>query len=377
MSLRATGVLLVAGLIGTFGQLVWSDAPILDPAIDSAFEWVIVGDPSNPAYDGPPSDSGFPEPAIVGQVNYVYRMSQTEITVGDWLEFANAFGPLGDPHSIGRDEIFLRQVIGGPPGTYQFIPVDVEDAHLLPVSSVRWRNAARYCNWLHNGKEVSLAALEMGAYDTSTFGGEPGIVTDEIAPLPGARYWLPTLDEWLKAVHYDPVHGWKRYPDGGDDPLLPGPALNPISETNTAYVNPEDEYSFRVGRYPETRSPWGLLDASGGVSEWLSTWQRGFEGLWVYKAGSYARGDVLHLDEVTQFSTGMSWIVQTGRTGFRLASVFVHDQEGDLSGDGRVDFVDLNLLLSYWGEEAGDIDGDGVGNFDDLAIILSQWSCSH
>lgn len=69
----------------------------------------------------------------------------------------------------------------------------------MPVTGITWRDAARSCNWLHNGKAGGVEALVSGAYDTRTFGEGPGGITITDAPrhLPGATFWIPTLDEWL------------------------------------------------------------------------------------------------------------------------------------------------------------------------------------
>lgn len=51
----------------------------------------------------------------------------------------------------------------------------------------------------------------------------------------------------------------------------------------------------------------------------------------------------------------------------------------DLDGDGRVDGVDLSLLLGAWMTDDADADLDGNGEVSgaDLAIILGSWGiCS-
>lgn len=51
---------------------------------------------------------------------------------------------------------------------------------------------------------------------------------------------------------------------------------------------------------------------------------------------------------------------------------------GDLNGDGVVNFSDLLILLSGWGDCGeqcpADLDGDGDIDFSDLLILLSNWS---
>lgn len=50
---------------------------------------------------------------------------------------------------------------------------------------------------------------------------------------------------------------------------------------------------------------------------------------------------------------------------------------GDVTGDGTVNFTDLNLLIAFYGQSgpgnAADIDGDGIVGFSDLNILLSNF----
>ncbi len=352
--------------------------PGIDPVIDGEFDWVIIGAAGNPPYDGPTFN--LMPPNHTGSVSREYRIMRTEISAAQWLEFANAFGPLGDPFRIGRDAREIEPVIGTQ---YVFQYAPGEEMHLAAVSNIQWRNAARYCNWLHNGKDVSLEALETGAYDTTTFGdsecGDAGLpcFTDDPTHLPGARYWIPTLDEWMKAVHYDPETGWRLYPDGGDEPLVSGSALDPQAETNTEYDGPDEAYSYRIGRYPHVQTPWGLLDASGGVSEWLENIQpySGSRPFRRMKAGS-SRGQLLGLvlDHANRFQSDRADLV-TGVTGLRLASRATLDVFADLTGDGVVDFQDLNCVLSEWGTGVADLSGDGQTDFVELTLVIEQWGC--
>lgn len=48
----------------------------------------------------------------------------------------------------------------------------------------------------------------------------------------------------------------------------------------------------------------------------------------------------------------------------------------DLSGDGRVDGIDLAVLLAAWGTAGhpADIDGDGIVDGSDLSVLLARWT---
>jgi sulfatase modifying factor 1 len=149
------------------------------------------------------------------------------------------------------------------------------------VLGITWREAAMYVNWLNNDKATDLWAIMDGAYDVSTFGFEQGIgYTDQAAHHPDARYWIPTLDEWLKAVYYDPDKeglgdgGWWMYPDGSNTPLTVGPPG--VGETNGGPFDGAN--NIPLGAYGVT-TPWGLLDASGGAAEWTEELATGTGGI--------------------------------------------------------------------------------------------------
>jgi len=158
-----------------------------------------------------------------GKVDYVYRMTRTEITVAQWNEFLNAYEPFApdprDPDLLGR--YLFRNTGGGGytpwPGTEQY------------PTNMSWRYAARYANWLHNDKANNAAAFESGAYDTSTFTQNPnGSYNDQRSRSPGAKFWIPSLDEWIKAAYYDPdrygpgEEGYWRNPGSQQELLMSG-----------------------------------------------------------------------------------------------------------------------------------------------------------
>src|SRR5690606_36322403 len=141
-------------------------------------------------------------------------------------------------------------------------------------SVMGWRYIARYCNWLHNGMptgpDAEQWAFETGAYDTSTFTRNPdGSFNDQRERSPGARFFIPSWDEWVKAVYWDPERnegegGWRMYPYGDTVPVPGDPDEG--GQTNASL---NDVGTFDVGSYPDWTTPWGLLDASGGATEWL------------------------------------------------------------------------------------------------------------
>src|SRR4029079_18120648 len=82
-----------------------------------------------------------------------------------------------------------------------------------PVIYVSWFEAIRFANWLHNGQ--GSGDTENGAYTIRP--GTPGYYT--ITRNPGARWWLPSENEWYKAAYHknDGVTGnYWDYPTSSD-----------------------------------------------------------------------------------------------------------------------------------------------------------------
>jgi sulfatase modifying factor 1 len=298
-------------LAACLGLALCAAAPALaDVPPDYGFDFVTIGDTGNVAYEGGP----FGQLAGRGSVNYEYRMATMEISAAQWLEFINIFSPqIGTPFWGQLNTTAPIQPAW--PSTNQFVLTgSASEVGQYPVLGISWRQAAMYVNWLNNDKATDLWAIMDGAYDVSTFDYQEGIgFTDQAAHHPDARYWIPTLDEWLKAVYYDPDKdgtgegGWWLYPDGSDSPLTIGPPG--MGATNGGPFDGAN--NIPLGAYGVT-TPWGLLDASGGAAEWTEELVLGDFGI----AGRMLRGS--HAND--------------GETGWYLDQIDVPGWGGPLSG---------------------------------------------
>ena len=249
--------------------------PASRPVNDHGF--VTIGNVNNPAYQGT-----FPDLTYDGRgsVSYEYRIASREMDSGQFIEFANALNAAQIPGLQASD--FIRGGFGAglhpDTGVTVFFPLSPESVN-WPVRGLSWRLSAVYCNWLHNGKGRAPEAFLSGAYDVSTFGTTGDTWTDQARRSPGAKFWIPSVDEWLKAVNYDPnkdgpgVGGWWDYTNGSNDrPVMGLPGVGETSANIAAQIGAEAAWQIPVGAYADHTTPYGLLDASGGVSEWLEDW---------------------------------------------------------------------------------------------------------
>lgn len=261
----------------------------------------------------------------IGRVDYEFRIARTEVTTSQWLEFVEAYTPFysGTFSSAVSDWGLQGQNLYSATGN------DADPQwYMFPGSEryaadMSWVHATRFCNWLHNGKVNAAWAFESGAYDTSTYQNQgAGIWTGQNQRLPDARFWIPSLDEWTKAMFYDPNKfgsgqgGYYMYPTGSDTPPTQG--LPGSGAQTSVDVGP---VRWDVGSFPNGASPWGLLDGSGGLREMVE-----WDGLPLGQLGGLWRGTsnsltIPILDDRLDYSIVGGAFATFSGGGLRLASV--------------------------------------------------------
>ncbi len=270
---------------GAWGQQVPPTPPSVLPPSDYGHQFVTIGAPGNRAALASEriwnlSGTPYAYPNL-GAVSYEYRMARTEVTVQQYASFVNAYAPFFEAANPGAtsngaftgSHIWRTTLDPSAPPVYVFNPLTANYA-----TDMSWRMAARYCNWLHNGRPTGGAitqdAFERGAYDTSTFTrNADNSLNDQFTRSPDALFWIPSLNEWTKAAHYDPnrygpgpgQEGYWINQGGQDAPLVTG--APGVGQTSASFGPNGERYLVDVGAYANVRSPWGLLDTSGGVSE--------------------------------------------------------------------------------------------------------------
>ena len=349
-------------------------------------EFVAVWDPGNPEMPASKLDDGS---TGYGSVDYIYNIAKYETTNTQYAEFLNAVAS-SDPNSLFNTKMGTTVWGGikrsGKSGSYTYSTWP--NFGNKPVNFVSWFNAARFANWLHNGRPTGVqdaSTTEDGAY---TFSGIETISERNL----GAKYFLPTEHEWDKAAFYEPGaetpdgDGWWKYSSRVD--VFPTPATvdefgnvtNP-GQTTANFRRQSNWNSNTIHGNVTTvgsagsQTFFGAYDMTGNVFEWVladptkpdpNGW-----GPYTVRGGSFRNDGHVTMRErnlVHHDNHGLPG----HDVGFRLASLYVEPNQfnpGDLNVDSFVDGADLLLWQeSIGGNLAGDIDGDGKTDGSDFLI---------
>ncbi len=205
-----------------------------------------------------------------GAVDRTFRIGTHEVTRAEYAAFLNAVAAT-DSHGLYNPNMGIAR--SGSPGSYAYAAAEGTKS----VAYVSWYDAARYANWLHNGQPAGGGATtEDGAY---AFGGESSVGPRKA----GARFFLPSEDEWFKAAYYqggEDAFYW-RYPTRSDSPPLAAP---PPGDDNTANYDEAVGAVAAVGAYGGTQGYYGTRDQAGNLWEWNESVIEGDRGL---RGGSY------------------------------------------------------------------------------------------
>lgn len=281
------------------------------PAGFRSLEMVTVGHAGNA-----PDTNG------LGHVARPFRIGRYEITAAQYVEFLNAKARAdGDGNLWNNDMDKVRSGPGprceirrsGERGSYQHSVAP--DYANRPVNFVSFLDACRFCNWLHNGQ--GDGDTEDGAY---TLKGYQGMDGRRIRRNPGARFFVPTEDEWHKAAYYDPAKpggaGYWRYPTRSNE--KPG---RDFASTNAANYYADgnlltNHFFTEVGAFSNAPSAFGTFDQGGNVYEWTEALTPPFlRGL---RGGGFNSDDAgLNLPPPSHYYTSKS---DVHCVGFRVAA---------------------------------------------------------
>ena len=170
-------------------------------------DFVTVGNPGNTA-----DTTGY------GAVSQTFDIMTFEFTNQQYVQFLNSVDPNGtNPNAIYNAAMGsavrggISYTSGNSAGSKYAVKLNMGNK---PVNYVSWFDAARVSNWLHNGA-TSTSSTETGAYNLNN-----ATSGNAVAMIAGARFFIPSEDQWYKAAYYDPNKtggaGYWDYATGSD-----------------------------------------------------------------------------------------------------------------------------------------------------------------
>jgi formylglycine-generating enzyme len=245
-----------------------------------------------------------------GAVAYTYNIGATEVTNAQYAAFLNAVAATdtNDLYNTGMAGSIGGITRSGLAGSYRYEAPSGRANN--PVSYIRFWDAARFANWLHNGQPIggqNSSTTEDGAYTLTPASISGNTVTRNA----GATWALPTEDEWYKAAYHQPAsaggpvfHFWET------------PISNDTISTTQANYGGVIGDTTPVGSY--AANFYGTFDMGGNVWEWneaiIDGTSRGVRG------GSFDQGvDSLRASSRNRelSSSTSAWNTR----GFRVAQV--------------------------------------------------------
>jgi len=237
-----------------------------------------------------------------GEVNYEYRIGKYEVSNAEYCAFLNAVAAEGDPHGLysadmgaGYNDIggIARTGSGTPADPWVYAPRP--NRANRPVTYVKFWNACRFANWLHNGQPTggqTAATTEDGAY---ILGGVTDPVNTDVIRNSGWEWAVPSEDEWYKAAFHknDGVTDhYFLYATGSNTiPTAELPGGTDLANGSANYNDVETTYyTTECGAYDTkpSSSPYGTFDQCGNAHEWTDTIDIDDPSMRVMRGGCYS-----------------------------------------------------------------------------------------
>jgi sulfatase modifying factor 1 len=289
-----------------------------------------------------------------GAVAYDYRIGKYDVTVGQYATFLNAVAGM-DTYGLYNPKMATDLNVAGiarsgATGSYTYTVIGSPNH---PVTYVSWYDAARFCNWLQNG-QPGLNGPSVPQDNSSTEDGAYSLLGFNdlyVYRNRGAKWAVPSVNEWYKAAYYDPTagHYWAYATATNSAPTSVPPGNTPnaanfvttsglYAATGATYSNSQN-YLTDVGAYSASPSPYGTFDQGGNVWQWTQTFvsASGTSGYRAARGGAWEDRSFF-LSSTYEYDAGGGWEEQG--IGFRLVNL---PGAGDYNQDGVVDAADYTV----------------------------------
>lgn len=288
---RATGftIAALAACAGARAELLIETVPVGAP--DNAGELAGAG----------AGALGFGPDRVCGAVGYRYSIGKFEVTTDQYVAFLNAVATT-DTYSLYNPAMWSNTYgckiqRSGSAGSYTYSVASNWASR--PVNYLSWGDAARFCNWLHNGQPAGIqgpGTTEDGSYLLNGATSQEALMA--VVRAPGATWAIPTEDEWYKAAYHkgDDAPGYWDYPTTSDSPpgndvIFPDPGNN-ANYYQAGYTPGGPYWRTPIGEFENSASPWGTFDQGGNVAEFTETIFSDLARVW--RGGSFQGDSFLH-----------------------------------------------------------------------------------
>lgn len=305
---------------------------------------VLVDDAGNVGEMSGGSAGGVGLDRYCGSVGYEFRMGKYEVTAAQYTDFLN--------HKAATDLYGLYNVEMwangegckierlGDDGSYTYRVAS--DWANRPVNFVSFWDACRFTNWLHNGQENG--STENGAYPLNGYNSTSG---SDIARNPGARWFVPSEDEWYKSAYYRGGGPSTEYYDFAtqndvipdNQVVSPDPGNNASCTVGGVYSIGAPYYRTNVGQFANSESGYGTYDQSGNINEWTETVYNSPSAPRAIRGGGYYMSATT-LRASRRGSTNPAQ--EGGYFGFRVAAVVPEPSSFVALGGGLVPLLALS-----------------------------------
>lgn len=244
--------------------------------------------------------------------SYSFKIGSYEITNQQYAIFLNLIAKTdsNNLYNSQMSDIGIQKSSNNGIVSYS-VDAGLED---YPVACVSWFDAARYANWMANGKPTgaqSPKTTENGVYNL----GASSIVRNAINPNTGKppTHWLLNESEWYTSAYLksDATALW-AYPTQSNT----APDANGSNPANLANFGSVFDGTTPVGFFDRSPGPCGTFDQAGNVREWTESLDTSSGApMRIIRGGSWAdpassmKADESHVADPT---------LEDDKTGFRI-----------------------------------------------------------